>query len=331
MRSFLEQLKEKARANPKRIVFADTYNFKILKAAEIILKEGIGIPYFIGDRYKMEAKCLEIGVDFTGFEVRDPNYDVNLEDYAREYHILRKSKGMTLENARLIMLKPSYFGAMMVKKNHADGMISGISSETKPFIPAFQIVKTNEEFHRVSGLFLMILPENNNLLFFADCATQIDPDAKNLAEIAIDTAETAKKFGIEPRIAMLSFSTHGSAKHPLVDKVIEATNIVKKKRKDLIIDGEIQLDAAIVPEVAANKCPDSPLKGNANILIFPNINSGNIAYKLVERLANMHAVGPILQGLNKPINDLSRGASIQDIVDVAIITVVEAQNEITNN
>jgi phosphate acetyltransferase len=189
--------------------------------------------------------------------------------------------------------------------------------------PALQIIGTKEKFHKVSGIFFMIL--ENRLLLFADCAINIDPNSTELAEIAIDTAETAKRFGIEPKIAMLSFSTNGSAKHPDADKVREAVQMIKYKRPELIVDGEMQVDAALVPEISQRKFPNSKIKGEANVLIFPDLQSGNIAYKLVERLAKAEAIGPILQGLNKPVNDLSRGCSFQDIADLAAITACEAQ------
>lgn len=324
MRDILNQIKEKARASPKRIVFPEAYEERILKAAEIIVREGIAYPYLIGDRYEMERKARETGVNTAGFEVRDPRFDANFERYAQEYCTLRKHKGMTIERAREMMLKPHYFGAMLVHLGDADGMVSGTQSETKPFLPAFEIIQTKDTFHKVSGVFLMIWSDGR-LLFFADCSTEISPDAKDLAEIAIDTAETAKRFGIVPKIAMLSFSTHGSAKHPLADKVREATQIVQFKRPELVIDGEVQVDVALVPEIAQKKCSGRHIQGDANILIFPDLNTGNIAYKLVERLAKAHAVGPILQGLQKPVNDLSRGCSVEDIVDITAITVVEAQ------
>lgn len=324
MRSFIESMKTLARKDKKRIVFAESWEEKILKASEILVKEGIAIPYLIGDRAQIEKKASEFGVNTTGFEVRDPRFDANLEAYSKEYAAKRKERGVTLEGAKQKMLLNHYFAAMMLQMGHADGYVGGLNSEFKPFIPAFEIIGVHTKFHKVSGMFLMVW-DDGRLLFFADCSTVIDPDAKDLAEIAIDTAESSKKFGITPRIAMLSFSTFGSARHPRVDKVIEATKIVKHRRPDLIIEGEMQVDAALVPEVAKKKCPKSVIQGDANILIFPDLDSGNIAYKLVERLAKAHAVGPIEQGLNKPVNDLSRGCSVEDIVDVATLTVVEAQ------
>jgi phosphate acetyltransferase len=325
MRTLLDSLKEKAKADPKRVVFPEVYEEKTLRAVEILLKEKIVIPYLIGDRAQIDKKAAEFQVDLSGAEVRDPRFDDNFEKYVEEYIYLRKGKGITPEIARVKMRMPAYFGAMMIHMKHADGMISGLNSETKPFIAAFEIIGAKETFHKVSGLFLMLWPADGRLLLFADSSTIIDPDAKDLAEIAIDTGETAKKFGIEPRIAFLSFSTRGSARHALVDKIVEATKIAKYRRPELVIDGEMQVDAALVPEVAKKKCPDSPIQGDANVLIFPDLNAGNIAYKLVERLAKAHAVGPILQGLKMPVNDLSRGCSVQDIVDVTIITAVEAQ------
>jgi phosphate acetyltransferase len=214
---------------------------------------------------------------------------------------------------------------MMVHTGDADGGVGGLNSEFKPFIPAFEIIGAKEKLHKVSGVFFMTW-EDGRLLFFADCSTIINPDAKDLAQIAIDTAETAKKVGITPKIAMLSFSTHNTAHDPSVSKVAEATKIIKMKRPDLKVEGEIQADVALVAEVAKKKCPDSEVMGDANILIFPNLDAGNIAYKLVERLARPKALGPILQGLRKPFNDLSRGCSIDDIVNVAAITAIESEN-----
>jgi phosphate acetyltransferase len=325
MRAIIDNLKEKAKANPQRIVFPEAYEEKILRAVEVLLKEKIVIPYLIGERPRVEARAKELAINIAGAELRDPKTDVNIDLFVQEYYELRKNKGMTPENARTTMLLPHYFGAMMIRKNFADGMVSGINSETKPFIPAFTIIGTKEASHKVSGFFMMLWPSENKLLFFADSSTIIDPDVNDLANIAVDTADSAKRFGIEPKVALLSFSTRGSAKHAMVDKVVEATRIAKAKRPDLLIDGELQVDAALVPEVAKKKCPDSPLQGDANVLIFPDLNSGNIAYKLVERLAKANAIGPLLQGLSKPVNDLSRGCSVQDIVDVTIITAVEAQ------
>ncbi len=326
MEDFLTRMRAKAKEGKKRIVFAESWEEKMLKAGEILVREGICTPYFIGDRAEIEKKAKEFNVNMNGFEIRDPKHDSNMPAYVQEYVSLRKAKGITAEFAKQQMVKNHYFAAMMVHLGHADGYVGGLNSEFKPFVPAFEIIGTSQKFHKVSGMFLMAW-EDGRLLLFADSSTIIDPDAKDLADIAIDTAESAKKFGITPKIAMLSFSTFGSARHPKVDKVVEATKIVKFRRPDLICDGEMQIDAALVPEVAKKKCPTSKIQGDANILIFPDLDSGNIAYKLVERLAKAKAIGPIEQGLKKPVNDLSRGCSIDDIVNVAAITAVEAMGE----
>jgi phosphate acetyltransferase len=216
---------------------------------------------------------------------------------------------------------------MMIQLGDADGMITGATHPTANSIrPVLQIIKTREKFHKVSGIFFMVL--HNKPLLFADAAITVEPDSHDLRDIAIDTAETAKLFGIKPKIALLSFSTKGSAKHPLVDKVTEAVAMIKDRRPDLLVDGELQVDAALVPQVAKRKCPDSPLHGEANILIFPDLQSANIAYKLVERLAKAKAIGPLLQGLKKPVNKLSRGCNWQDVVNVAAFTVCECQHAI---
>ncbi|MBR9676496.1 phosphate acetyltransferase [Candidatus Woesearchaeota archaeon] len=323
-KTFMDDLKKKAQKDKKRIVFPEGEEERILKACEVIVKEEIATPYLIGDAAKIHEKASKLGVSLDGVEIRDPFHDHSFEAYVKKFFEMRKHKGIDLEKAKEIVRSPIYFGTMMVHLGDADGLIAGSTTSTADTLrPALQIIKTHEKFHKVSSVFLMIL--GDRILIFADSAVMIEPDAKDLAAIAIDTSVTAKKFGIEPRIAMLSFSTNSSAKHPLVDKVKEATAIVKDKAPDLVVEGEMQVDAAIVPVVCEKKFPDSKLKGDANVLIFPDLNSGNIAYKLVERLAKAQAVGPILQGLKKPVNDLSRGCSVDDIIDVCAITVVEAQ------
>ena len=326
MQDMLNNIKERATSLNKRMVFPESTDERILKACEIMVQEKIATPILIGNPDEINSKAKELNVNLEGIEIHDPQNFPDYEPYANAMYELRKGKGMTIEEAHQILQEPIYLGTMMVHLGNADGLISGACHPTAHTLrPALQIIKTHEKFHKVSSVFFMMLEQR--LIIFADCAVEIEPDAKDLALIAIDTEKTAKKFGIEPRMAMLSFSTNGSAKHPLVDKVREATQIVKAKAPDLIVEGEIQVDAALVPEIGEKKFPNSELKGNANILIFPDLNSGNIAYKLVQRLAGAHAVGPILQGLNKPVNDLSRGCNVQDIVDVAAITVVETQEE----
>jgi phosphate acetyltransferase len=324
MEYFLETVKNKARIIKKRIVFPESWEEKVLKACETIVKHGLAIPYLIGDRLEIEKNALKYGVSLSGVEVRDPKHDINLQKYINEYYNLRKKKGITLEQARSKILLNHYFAAMMIRMGDADGGVGGLNSDFKPFMPAFEIIGPKDELHKVSGVFFMVW-EDGRLLFFADCSTIINPDAKDLANIAIDTAETAKKVGVIPKIAMLSFSTHNTAKDPSVSKMAEATKIVKSLRPDLMIEGEVQADVALVKEVAEKKLPGSLVQGDANILIFPDLDAGNIAYKLVERLARPKAIGPILQGLKKPFNDLSRGCSSDDIVNVAAITAVESE------
>jgi phosphate acetyltransferase len=238
---------------------------------------------------------------------------------------IRKEKGLSKSGAKELIKDTNYFGTMLVQEKYASGMVTGVTYPTDMAIrPALQIIGTKRKFFKVSGVFFMSL--ENRTLLFADSAITINPNSHDLANIAIDTAETAQMFGLKPKVAMLSFSTKGSAKHPEVDKVREATALLKYRKPNMIVDGELQVDAAIVPEVAKIKCPKSILKGDANILIFPNLESANIAYKLVERLAKAKAIGPILQGLNKPVNDLSRGCHYKDIVKVTAFTVVSCQH-----
>ena len=327
MERFLARVKQEALSDPKRIVFPESDEERILRAVQIIKFEGFAKPILIGNKDKIMEKICKLELNADGIEFADPDNFDRYDEYVQEFVKVRSHKGMTEEQAREQLKDVNYFGTMMVHMGDADGLISGSTHSTGDTVrPALQIIKTKDKFHKVSSMFLMIAPDDS-ILIFADCAIEIDPNPQELAEIALDTAETAKRFGIEPRIAMLSFSTNGSAKHTAVDKVKEATNIVKQKDPNLVVEGEIQLDAALIPEICQRKFPDSKLKGDANVLIFPDLNSGNIGYKLVERLAKNKAVGPILQGMNKPINDLSRGCSVQDIVDVCAITVVEAQGD----
>ncbi len=324
MEKLLKQIKAKAKKELQTIVFPEGNDERILKATEIILKEKLAKIILLGNPKEILSEANKLKLNLKDVQIIDNQKSEYLNKYAKKLYELRKDKGLTEEMAKEKIKDCAYFGTMMVKLNKADGLVSGAIHPTAHTLkPAFQIIKTKGKFHRVSGVFLMFL--ENKVLFFADSAVEIEPDAKDLAEIAIDTSETAKTFGIKPKIAMLSFSTHGSAKHPLASKVKEAVEIVKYKRKNLTIDGELQVDAAICPKVAKLKAPTSILKGNANILIFPDIQSGNISYKLVEHLGHAKAVGPVLQGINKPINDLSRGCSVEDIVNITAITSVQAQ------
>lgn len=310
----------------KIIVFPET-DHKILSAASMLVKKEICHPLILGNEYKIRLTLEKLKIKNLEsehfFDYLNEKHKSDMNDYVNVFLQKRAadSKSTTETEARELMQKPHFYGAMMVEHELADGMISGINSETKPYYPAFQIIKTRDGVSRASGIFLMI--KGDSIYLFADCALNINPTAEQLAEIGFVSAETALSFGIKPRVAMLSFSTHGTAKHEMVEKVAKATELLKAMDKDLIVDGEIQLDAAIVPAVAEKKCKDSPLQGNANILIFPDLNSGNIGYKIAERLGGYKAIGPIMQGLNKPINDLSRGASVQDIVDLTVITIIQ--------
>lgn len=327
--SVMDNIIQKAKANKKKIVLPEGTEPRTLKAAEIVLKEGIADLVLLGKEEEIREKAK--GLDISKAEIVDPEKSPNLERYAKEYYELRKNKGMTEEKAERLMRDPMYYGCMMVKLGDVDGMVSGaIHATADVFRPAFQIIKTAPNVKVVSSAFIMEVPEckygSDGVFIFADCAINPNPTAEELAAIAIASAHTAKVLaGIEPKVAMLSFSTKGSANHELVDKVKRATEIAKELAPDLLIDGELQVDAAIVKEVGELKAPGSPVAGQANVLIFPDLQAGNIGYKLVQRLAKANAIGPISQGLAKPVNDLSRGCSVEDIVNVIAITSVQAQ------
>lgn len=322
MKNFLRKVHSMAHRNPKRIVFPDSIDPRILKAVEEIQQKKIAHPILIGNpkTLKQLAKKHNCKIDFSNTTIEDPENSQLKDQYIESLFLLRKDKGLTKKEAKELLKTPEYFSTMMVYHENADGMVAGAIHPTAVSIkPALQIIKTKEKFHKVSGIFFMVLEKR--ILVFADAAITINPNSHDLADIASDTAETAKKFGIDPRIAFLSFSTKGSAQDPSIDKINEALAIAKDRHPEFIIDGELQVDSALVPEVAKRKCPNSPIKGQANVLIFPDLNSANIAYKLVERLAKAKAIGPILQGLKKPINKVSRGASISDIINVTAFTV----------
>lgn len=322
----MRRIESIAKKNPQRIVFPESEDKRTLQAVETIIKKGIAIPILIGEPEEILkiVKKLKLKINWKKVEIKNPSDQKCSEKYAKELFKLRKEKGMTEEEAKKLIKDPNYFGTMMIHMNHADGMITGATHPTALSIrPVLQIIKPCKKFHKVSGIFFMVL--DKRLLLFADTAVTIDPNSHDLASIAIDTAATAKRFGIKPKVALLSFSTKGSARHPFVDKIREAVAIIKHKQPKLIVDGELQVDAALVPEIAKRKCPDSSIKGDANVLIFPNLETANIAYKLVERLAGAKAIGPLLQGLRKPINKLSRGCSYKDIVDTTILTTYECQ------
>ncbi|MFO8016627.1 MAG: phosphate acetyltransferase [Candidatus Woesearchaeota archaeon] len=328
MRKIMEKWIEEAKKKPKRIVYPESTEERTLKAIETITREGIACPVLIGDEKEIIGRIKELGlaIDRNTVEIIGAEDSKKLDSYSQEFYRLRKHKGITLEKARKKMKEPVHFGVMMVQTGDADGLISGAVHPTShTLLPAFEIIGTKKKFHKVSGVFFMMF--KNKLMLFADAAVEPDPDAKDLANIAIDTAMTAKRFGLEPEVAMLSFSTKGSAKHPMVKKVKEATEIAQYHAPDLLIDGELQLDAAVDPKVCRIKCPDCKLHGGANVLIFPELNAANIGYKLATFFGKAQAVGPVLQGLKKPVNDLSRGCSVREIVDITAITVIEAQKK----
>ncbi len=317
--TFLEKIREKAKQLKKHIVLPDALDERTLKAARIIVEEKIANITLIGDEEKIRLLAEKIDVNLSGIRIVDPLKSEKLSDFVHIFYNLRKHKGINFEEAMETMKKPLFFGAMMVREGMADGSVAGSISTTADVLRAgIQVVGLMEGISIVSSFFLIVFP--NKVYSFADCAVVPNPTAEQLADIAISTAMNHKKLtGEEPIVAMLSFSTKGSAQHEMVEKVVQATRIAKQKRLDLIIDGELQLDAAIVPEVAKRKAPDSPVQGNANVLIFPNLDAGNIGYKMAQRMAGAEAIGPIVQGLKKPCFDLSRGCSVEDIVNEVAI------------
>ena len=320
-----------ARSNKKRIVLPEGDEPRTIVAAEKIQELGLANVILVGEEESILNQAKKQNVSLDGIEIVTPNKSERLEAYVKAFYELRKNKGMTMEKADKIVRDPLYFGTMMVKMDDADGMVSGAVHTTGDLLrPGLQILKTAPGVSVVSSFFIMMVPGSEygekGTLLFSDCAVNPNPNSEQLAAIAIATAETAKKLcRVEPRVAMLSFSTMGSADHELVDKVRVATERAKELRPDLLIDGEMQLDAAIVGKVAELKAPKSQVAGKANVLVFPDLQAGNIGYKLVQRFANAEAIGPICQGFAKPINDLSRGCSPEDIVNVVAITAVQAQ------
>lgn len=327
----LEKIKARAKQLGKRIVLPEGLEERTLKAADEVIREGIAQVILIGDPEKVQAKAKELGLtQIAKATIVNPLHHPRKEAYIDLMVELRKNKGLTREEAARLIEDPLYLGTLIIKSGDADGEVAGAMNATGDVLrPAFQYVKTLPGISVVSGAFLMILPDTkfgeNGLMVFADCAVHPNPTARVLAEIAVTTARTTRALaGFEPRIAMLSFSTKGSAKHELVDKVVEATRIARDMDPNLQIDGELQADAAIIESVGKSKAPGSPIAGKANVLIFPDLQSGNIAYKLVQRMAHAEAVGPVLQGMAAPINDLSRGCSVSDIVNVIAITANQA-------
>jgi len=326
----MQELRRKARASPKRVVFPESGDEKIVRAARRVLDMGIAHPILVGNRSALYSLAEGIGIDISEIETIDNSEESRLDAFVQEYASINPD--FPARTARRILTKPLYFAAMMVRTDYADAMVAGLDHTTGEVIMASQMIIGMQEGIEVpSSMFLMSIPgydgPEGNLIVFADGSVCPDPSADQLADIAITTAETVHSLlDWEPRVAMLSFSTKGSAPHPKVDHVLNALELVKKRKPDLCIDGEFQVDAAIVPEVAAKKVPDGSLvAGRANILIFPDLNAGNIAYKLVQRLARADAYGPLIQGFAKTVSDLSRGSTVDDIVGATIMVVVRAQ------
>ncbi len=321
---FEYELIERAKADRKHIVLPEGSDDRVLRAAEILLRRGVVDLTILGDPGDVSARASAAGLDLGGAEVVDPATTPLRQEFASRYYELRKARGMTEETAFDVVATPSYFGTMLVADGTVDGMVSGAVHTTADTIrPAFEIIRSREGVSVVSSVFFMCLADG--VLVYGDCAVNPQPNAEQLADIAISSAETARSFGIEPRIAMLSYSTGTSGKGPNVDVVREATEAVRERRPDLPVEGPIQYDAAIDAGVAALKLPDSDVAGRATVFIFPDLEAGNVAYKAVQRAANAIAVGPVLQGLRKPVNDLSRGCSVTDIVNTVAITAIQAQ------
>ncbi|AFM15292.1 phosphate acetyltransferase [Mycolicibacterium chubuense NBB4] len=321
---FTYQLLEQARSNRKRIVLPEGDDDRVLKAAGRLLQRSVADLTILGEESRIRARAAELGVDLSNAMVLDPQRSELCEQFAEQYAELRKHKGVTVEQARETMHDVSYFGTMLVYNDMVDGMVSGARHTTAHTIrPAFEIIKTAPGVSTVSSIFLMCLAQE--VLAYGDCAIVPDPTAEQLADIAISSARTAAKFGIEPRVAMLSYSTGTSGAGADVDKVRKATELVRSREPDLLVEGPIQYDAAVEPSVARSKMPDSEVAGHATVLIFPDLNTGNNTYKAVQRSAGAIAIGPVLQGLNKPVNDLSRGALVADIVNTVAITAIQAQ------
>ena len=329
--NLIDQIKENAKKANKTIVLPEAEEERTLKAANIILQKGYAQLVLLGNQSKIEKQAAEWGLhEIHKAKIIDPINNPKKEFYAEMLCEIRKSKGMQMEEAMRLVEDPLYLATLLIKNKEVDGEVAGAQNATGDVLrPAFQIVKTLPGVSVVSGAFIMVFPDkkwgDNGVMVFADCAATPNPNEKELAEIAVVSAQTARSIAkLDPRVAMLSFSTKGSAKHEMVDKVVNATRIAKEMAPELKIDGELQADAAIVPSVGASKAPGSEIAGKANILVFPTLEVGNIAYKLVQRMANAEAVGPIMQGMAAPINDLSRGCSIDDIVSLVAITACQA-------
>ena len=331
--AFIDNIKKRAKEDIKTIVLPEAEDIRILEATQQVLKEQYANIILVGNKEKIEKKAKENNINIIGAEIVDPNNSEKHDEYVNLLYELRKHKGMTIEQAKELVKDPVYYGMLMVKdeQTNADGLVSGAAHSTSDTLrPALQILKTAPGTKLVSAFFVMVVPDceygEKGTFVFADSGLNENPDSEALSEIAISSSKSFKQLvQKEPKVAMLSYSTYGSAKSELTQKVIETTKKVKEKEQKLKVDGELQLDAAIIPEIAEMKAPGSPLKGQANVLVFPNLDCGNIGYKLVQRLGKAEAYGPLCQGIAKPVNDLSRGCNSKDVAGVVAITAVQAQ------
>lgn len=323
--TFVADLAKRAAADRKRIVLPEADDERVLKAGAQILQDGSADIIFIGEQADVDAKATQLGLDLSGAQVVSLGDQSRLDRYVPKLVELRAHKGMTEEKARETLKDVSFFATMMIVCGDADGMVSGAAHTTAHTIrPALQVIKTRPGTKLVSGAFLMVF--NDHFDVYSDCAVTLAPTAEQLADIAVVSARTAAQFGLDPKVAMLSYSTIDSGSGPMVDLVREATSLAKAAAPEIAIDGPLQFDAAVVESVAAKKAPGSPVAGHANVFVFPDLNAGNITYKAVQRTSGALAIGPVLQGLNAPVNDLSRGATIEDIVNTIVITAIQAQN-----
>lgn len=330
--NFIEEIKKKAKLDLKTICLPEAEDIRVLKAANKVQTEGFAKIILIGNKENTIKIAKSNNIDISNIELIDPESSNKFKEYSKTFYELRKNKGMTEENANEIIKNPVYFGMMMVKLGDADGLVSGAAHSTADTLrPALQILKTAPGTKLVSAFFLMNVPNceygEDGIFVFADSGLNENPDSDKLAEIAASSAKSFEHLiGKEAKVGMLSYSTYGSAKSELIEKVIEATKLLKERYPEIKADGELQLDAAIIPEIAASKAPGSSVAGSCNTLVFPNLDAGNIGYKLVQRLAKAEAYGPLCQGIAKPVNDLSRGCSVDDIVGVVAITAVQGQD-----
>jgi malate dehydrogenase (oxaloacetate-decarboxylating)(NADP+) len=320
----MQNVRHKAKSQPKRIVFSEGEHEKILRASYRVVEENIAQPILLGRQAVIESRLQELGLGKLHAEMIEPARSPKLDAYVEEFFRLRQRRGVTRSEARDLVLNHNYFGALMVHLGDADGFLAGVAQHYPDTIrPALQVIGMRPDVHRVSGIY--VIATKKEVYFFADTTVNIEPTAEDLAEIALLAASEAREFNIEPRVAMLSFSNFGSTRHPMCDKVRRAVEIVKRRAPDLMVDGEMQADTAVVPEIIAQDYPFSALRGGANVLVFPDLQSGNIAYKLMMRIGGAEALGPLLVGMAKPVHVLQRGCEVEDIVNMAAIAVVHAQ------